>query len=126
MEAIISVTIAVAKAILVTLPELRTKFKNPDTTPNFDVCTVLRMELLLGALKIPRPILWSIIPDITNDSGEETSILDNSTSADADINSPVTLNNRQPYRSDKRPLSGPTTTILNAFGTNISPTCMGL
>ena len=55
--AIVAVTIAVANAILVTLAELRARFKKADTTPSLLSSTTLRTELLLGALNNAIPEL---------------------------------------------------------------------
>ena len=52
-------------------------------------------------------------------------MVDRMNSPAADSSSPPTLNSRQPYRSESRPLKGPTTAMHRALGTMMSPTCPG-
>ena len=44
----------------------------------------------------------------------------------AESNSPATLNSLHPYRSDSRPLTGPITILLTAFGSSTRPTSAGV
>ena len=50
-------TMVVATAMPVMLAVFRTRFRKPDITPYLLRSTTLRIELLLGALNVPVPML---------------------------------------------------------------------
>ena len=118
-------TIVVATAIPVMLAVFRTRFMKPDITPYLLRSTTLRIELLLGALNVPVPMLCVTVPRIISQTGEASVALDKMNSPVAVKSSPPTLNGVQPYRSESLPPKGPMIIMANAAGTKTSPTRAG-
>ena len=92
IEAITAVMMAVDTAMPVTLAEFRTRLRKPEITPYLLCSTVLKIELLLGALKAPLPKLWITMAPITSPRGEFTDSVARMKSPVADMVRPPTLN----------------------------------
>jgi len=91
-DAMTAVTMAVTIAMPVTFPEFLTRLRSPDTTPYLRGSTVLKIELLLGALKMPRPPLRNTIAPTMRARGEFSFARARRNSPIADKMRPATLN----------------------------------
>ena len=120
------VTIAVAIAMLATLPAFRTKFRNADTTPYRARETVLRTALTFGDYKMPIPLLWQINAENTINIEEEGVSLVKIKSPVPQSVKPVNVNILQPNRSDSLPLRGPSKAMHMAPGTMTNPDILGV
>ena len=118
-------TIVVATAIPVMLAVFRTRFRKPDITPYLLRSTTLRIELLLGALNVPVPMLCVTVPRTISQIGEVSVARERMNRPVAVKSRPPTLNAVQPYLSESRPPSGPMIIMANAAGTRTSPTFPG-
>ena len=86
------VTMTVVIATPMTLPEFRTRFKKPDTTPYLDVSTAESIDLLFGGPNIPMPPPWITRASITKAKVDSWFSLDIRNSPTPASVSPPTLN----------------------------------
>ena len=115
----------VATAMPVMLAVFRTRFMNPDITPYLLRSTTLSIELLLGALNVPVPMLCVTVPKMISQTGEASVALERMNKPVAVNSSPPTLKAVQPYLSESLPPSGPMIIMANAAGTSTRPTRPG-
>ena len=98
-------TAVVATATLTTLAELRISWVRAATTPYRERSTALKMELLLGELNIPMPVLWNMSIATMKMMGDcSARPLARMKEALAEMAIPPIVSALQPNLSDRRPL----------------------
>ena len=125
-ESIVPLTIAVAMAIPVTLPEFLERLTKADVTPNLFPVAEEKMAALLGELNIPDPELIITMDKMTNQIGVLSAIKAISNNPHPASNNPKVVKGLVPYLSDRLPLSGPKMIRLKAFGMSTHEICAGV
>tara|TARA_B100000949_G_C13966254_1_gene319098 strand:+ start:88 stop:462 length:375 start_codon:yes stop_codon:yes gene_type:complete len=116
----------VATAIPVTLPVLRERLTKADTTPALLSPDEVKIDALLGDMKIPEPELKIIIDDKTY-KVDEFGSMKASKYKPVPLNAnPVAMMTRALNRSERLPEIGPNTMRIMALGSSIIATCRGL
>ena len=125
-ESIVPLTIAVAMAIPVTLPEFRARLTKADVTPYLFPVAEEKMAALLGDINIPDPELIITMDKTTNQIGVLSAIKAISNNPQPASNNPKVVKGLVPYLSDRLPLSGPKMMRLIAFGMSTHEICAGV
>ena len=125
-ESIVPLTIAVAMAIPVTLPEFRARLTKADVTPYLIPVAEEKMAALLGDINIPDPELIITMDKMTNQIGVLSAIKAISNNPHPASNNPKVVKGLVPYISDRLPLSGPKMIRLKAFGMSTHEICAGV
>jgi|TARA_B110000263_G_C15219098_1_gene469008 hypothetical protein len=125
-ESIAPLTIAVAMAIPVTLPEFRARLTKADVTPYLFPVAEEKMAALLGDINIPDPELIITMDKTTNQIGVLSAIKAISNNPQPASNNPKVVKGLIPYLSDRLPLSGPKMMRLIAFGMSTHEICAGV
>ena len=125
-ESIVPLTIAVAMAIPVTLPEFRARLTKADVTPYLFPVAEEKMAALLGDINIPDPELIITMDKTTNQIGVLSAIKAISNNPHPASNNPKVVKGLVPYLSDRLPLSGPKMIRLKAFGMSTHEICAGV
>jgi hypothetical protein len=125
-EIIVPLTIAVAIAIPVTLPEFRERLTKADVTPYLFPVAEEKMAALLGDINIPDPELIITMAKITNQIEVLSAIKAINNNPHPASNNPKVVNSLVPYLSDRLPLNGPKMIRLIAFGMSTHEICAGV
>tara|TARA_B100000929_G_scaffold289611_1_gene280690 strand:- start:194 stop:706 length:513 start_codon:yes stop_codon:yes gene_type:complete len=125
-EIIVPLTIAVAIAIPVTLPEFRERLTKADVTPYLFPVAEEKMAALLGDINIPDPELIITMAKMTNQIGVLSAIKAINNNPHPASNNPKVVNSLVPYLSDRLPLNGPKMIRLIAFGMSTHEICAGV
>ena len=116
---IVPLTIAVAIAMPVTLPEFLDRLTNADVTPYLFPLAEENIAALLGDINIPDPELITTIDKMTYQIGVVSAIKAISSKPHPANNKPKVVKGLVPNLSDRLPVNGPKIIRLIAFGTSI-------
>ena len=116
----------VAMAIPVTLPVLRERLSKADTTPALLSPDEMKIDALLGDMKIAEPELKTIMDDKTYKEDEFGSMNASKYKPVPLSANPVVMMARALNRSERLPEIGPNTMRIMALGSSIIATCRGL
>jgi len=123
---IVPLTIAVAIAMPVTLPEFLDRLTNADVTPYLFPLAEENIAALLGDINIPDPELITTIDTMTYQIGVLFAINAINNRPHPANNKPKVVKGLVPYLSDRFPVNGPKIIRLIAFGTSIQEICAGV
>ena len=123
---IVPLTIAVAIAMPVTLPEFLDRLTNADVTPYLFPLAEENIAALLGDINIPDPELMTTIDKMTYQIGVLSAIKAISSKPHPANNKPKVVKGLVPNLSDRLPVSGPKIIRLIAFGTSIQEIWAGV
>ena len=123
---IVPLTIAVAIAMPVTLPEFLDRLTNADVTPYLFPLAEENIAALLGDINIPDPELITTMDTTTYQIGVLFAINAINNRPHPANNKPKVVKGLVPYLSDRFPVNGPKIIRLIAFGTSIQEICAGV
>ena len=116
---IVPLTIAVAIAMPVTLPEFLDRLTNADVTPYLFPLAEENIAALLGDINIPDPELMTTIDKMTYQIGVLSAIKAISSKPHPANNKPKVVKGLVPNLSERLPVNGPKIIRLIAFRTSI-------